>query len=315
MLLSITWEQAADTGDISEYVHEPAAAARPARSSELLGFPRNARVLIISADDFGMYPAVNAAVIQSAEEGIVSSCSLMPPAPAAAAALRLLRRRPHIPFGIHLTLVCDTAGYRWGPLAAREKVPSLLDEAGGLFTAAQVPRLLARARLDEVEWEFRAQINAVTGAGLAPTHLDWHCLADGGRADIFELTVALAAEYGLAVRSWLGPARDRLRQRGWPVVDGEFLDSFRLDIDGKPARYARLLHDLPVGLSEWAVHPALGGEPSATIDPGWRVRRSDYEFLTSPQARTLLRDERITVISYRALQRAWYGRPAPPASR
>ena len=31
------------------------------------------------------------------------------------------------------------------------------------------------------------------------------------------------------------------------------------------------------------------------IDPGWRVRQTDYEFLTSPQARTVLRDERITV--------------------
>src|SRR6516162_1764996 len=75
----------------------------------------------------------------------------------------------------------------------------------------------------------------------------------------------LASEYGLAVRAWLEPARRKLRQQSLPVVDHEFLDSFRLDIDGKSARYAKLLHDLPAGLSEWAVHPALGDAQSQMI--------------------------------------------------
>jgi hypothetical protein len=39
-------------------------------------------------------------------------------------AMHLLRERPEIPFGVHLTLFCDTTHYGWGPLTAREKVPS-----------------------------------------------------------------------------------------------------------------------------------------------------------------------------------------------
>jgi predicted glycoside hydrolase/deacetylase ChbG (UPF0249 family) len=289
-----------------------AAAAPSVRSSELLGFPADARVLIINLDDFGMYHAINAAVVSSIEEGVASSCSLMVPCPWALHAMHLLRQKPEIPFGIHLTLFCDTTHYRWGPLSAREKVPSLLDETGELFTPAQVPELLARARLDEVEFEFRAQVEAVVDAGLTPTHLDWHCLADGGRDDILDLTVALAAEYGLAVRVWLEPGRQKMRQRGLPVVDHDFLDSFALDIDGKSARYAELLRDLPVGLSEWAVHPGLGNEESQAIDPGgWRVRRTDYEFLTSPQARELLQQEGIVVTDYRTIQQAWSQTSAP----
>jgi predicted glycoside hydrolase/deacetylase ChbG (UPF0249 family) len=182
-------------------------------SSELLGFTADARVLIVNADDFGMYQGVNEAVIRSVEEGIASSCSLMPPCPAAPHAMSLLRRHPQIPFGIHLTLVCDTPGHRWGPLAAREQVPTLLDRSGELFTPEHASALLARARLEEVEREFRAQVNAVSDAGLAPTHLDFHCLADGGREDIFDLALALANEYGLAVRAWLDPARRKLRRR------------------------------------------------------------------------------------------------------
>jgi hypothetical protein len=220
--------------------------------------------------------------------------------------MHLLRERPEIPFGIHLTLVCDTTHYRWGTLTAKERVPSLLSERGDLFTPAQVPELLAQARLDEVELEFRAQIDAVIGAGLMPTHLDWHCLADGGREDIFDLTVVLAGEYGLAVRVWGEPGRRKSRLRGLPVTDNDFLDSFSLDLDGKPARYAEGVRDLPVGLTEWAVHPGLGNAESQAIDPGgWRVRRTDYEFLTSPQARELLDQEGIIVIDYTMVQQAW----------
>jgi chitin disaccharide deacetylase len=47
------------------------------------------------------------------------------------------------------------------------------------------------------------------------------------------------------------------------------------------------------------------------IDPGWRVRRTDYEFLTSPEAREILRQEGIVVTDYRAVQRAWPGDRQP----
>jgi predicted glycoside hydrolase/deacetylase ChbG (UPF0249 family) len=273
-------------------------------SNELLGFPPDARLLIVNCDDFGMHQAINAAVVASIEEGIAVSCSLMPVCPGAADAIRLLRQRPEIPAGIHLTLTCETPGYRWGPLTAREKVPSLLDATGELF--AEIGGLLAQARLDEVEVEFRAQIEAVLAAGLSPTHLDWHCLADGGREEIFDLTVALAGEYGLATRVWLEPAHGKTRRRGLPAIDHAFLDSFSLGLDGKQARYARMLRDLPPGLSEWAVHPGLGDAESQAVDPdGWRVRRTDYEFLTSPEARDLLRREEVAVIGYGTVQQAW----------
>jgi predicted glycoside hydrolase/deacetylase ChbG (UPF0249 family) len=279
-------------------VHVPAADAPSTRSNELLNLAPDARVLIVNCDDFGMCPPINAAVVQSIEEGIGTSCSLMVPCPGAAHAMQLLRARPEIPFGIHLTLVCDTEHDRWRPLAEKERVPSLLDDAGELFAPARVPELLARARPDEVELEFRAQIDAVVDAGLTPTHLDWHCLADGGRADIFDLTVALAQEYGLATRAWLERGRGRLRRLGVPIVEHEFLDSFGLDVEGKQARYAELLRELPAGLSEWAVHPGLGDEQS-------RVRRTDHEFLTSQRARDLIRQEGIVLIDYGLLQQAW----------
>lgn len=281
------------------------AGLRPVRSSELLGFPPDARVLIVNCDDFGMYHAVNVAVIRSIEEGIARSCSLMVPCPWAAHAMQLLRERPEISFGLHLTLLIDVPHYPWGPVTARDKVPSLLDEAGRMFGYDRMPELLANARPEEVELEFRAQIDAVFDAGLQPTHLDFHSLADGGRADILDLTVELGLEYGLAVRVWLEPGRQRVRARGLPVDDYPLMDSTRIELDDKPARFARLLRELPVGLSEWAVHPSLGNEESQAVGSLWRERLTDYDFLVSADARELVRQEGIAVIDYRAMQRAW----------
>jgi chitin disaccharide deacetylase len=272
-----------------------------------LGYPADARVLIVNCDDLGMCDGINAAVIDSIERRIASSCSLMVPCPSAPQAMRLLRARPAIPFGIHLTLVPDSIHDRWGPLTAKQAVPPLLDDTGELFTPTAVGRgeLLGHARVDEVGLKFRAQINAVADAGLAPTHPDFHCLADGGRDDILDLTTALPAEYGLATRVWLEPGRQKMRQQRLAVTDNDFLDSFALDLDGQSDRYAQLLGDLPAGLNEWAVHPGVGDEESQAVDGAWRVRRSDDEFLTSREAGELLHQEGIVVIDYRPVQQAW----------
>jgi chitin disaccharide deacetylase len=82
----------------------------------------------------------------------------------------------------------------------------------------------------------------VLAAGPAPTQLDWHALAGGGRDDIFAVGMRLADEYGLAAQVWLEPGRREARRRGLPVVDHDFLDSFSLDMATKRDRYLQLLH-------------------------------------------------------------------------
>jgi predicted glycoside hydrolase/deacetylase ChbG (UPF0249 family) len=282
-------------------------------SSELLGFPPDTRVLIVNADDLGMNGAVNAGVVAAVEEGIASSCSLMVPCPGAEQAMRLLGERPHVPFGIHLTLVRDHPQDRWAPVTPVEEVPTLVEADGLLPRYEQIGQLLARASAEEVEREFRAQIGLVLAAGLHPTHLDFHSIADGGRDDVLDLTVALAVEHGLAVRVWLPPGRRAARRRGRPVVDHPFLDSTRLDPATKADRYAELLRALPPGLTEWAVHPAAGDAAAEATDPeGWHGRRADLEFLVSPRARELVADEGVVLIDYRPLQEIWNARRIMP---
>ena len=276
------------------------------RTNRFLGYPDDARLLIINADDFGRAQASNEATFRALKNGVVSSTTLMVPCPWALHAMQLLSLHSDISFGVHLTVVCDVSHYRCGPLTCRDKLPSLVDETGFFYTLERIPEFLAQVKLSELEVEFRAQIEAVLAASLKPTHLDWHCLYNGGRADIFEMTVKLAQAYGLAVRVFDRSTGEALQRQGLPTNDHDVLDSYRLDIDEKLARYAQLLRELPTGLSEWAVHPALDTPEMQAIEPeSWQVRPTDFDFLISQEARSIIEQEGIVLLSYKPLQQVW----------
>jgi predicted glycoside hydrolase/deacetylase ChbG (UPF0249 family) len=281
-------------------------------TNRLLGYPADARLLIINADDFGMCHSVNEAITGALQKGIVRSTTLMTPCPWALKAMRFLTDHPEIPFGVHLTVISEWPDYRWGPLTPGVKVPTLIDEAGHFYNFQQMPQFLAQVSHDQLEMEFRAQIEFVLAAGLKPTHLDWHCLRIMGREEmqgrdeISGIMLRLAKEYGVALRvggrSWI----EEVQSQGYPSNDHDFLDSYLLDPATKAEQYVELLRQLPVGLNEWAVHPGLDTPELLAIDPGdKRIRQSDYDFLTSQQARDVIEEEGIILLDYRALQDVW----------
>ena len=249
------------------------------QTNRLLGYPADARLLIVNADDFGMCHAVNEAIVGTLKEGIVRSTSLMVPCPGLLHAAHFLADHPEIPFGVHLTAISDSAHNRWRPLTARERVPSLRDRAGYFYDFEHMPEFLAQVRLDQLEMEFRAQIEVVLAAGLHPTHLDWHSLRISSRGDIFDVMFRLARAYGLALRVFSRSIIEKLQSQGFPTNDHDVLDSYLLDPVNKAARYAELLHELPAGLSEWAVHPGLDTPEFLAIEPaGDHIRQTDYDF-------------------------------------
>src|SRR5947209_6375746 len=87
--------------------------------------PRFARRrLIVSADDFGLSPGVNAGIISAHREGILTNASLMVNGPACAEAIDLARTTPTLAIGLHLVLVQGPA------TAPRGAIPALVDHAG-----------------------------------------------------------------------------------------------------------------------------------------------------------------------------------------
>ncbi|MCX6046998.1 MAG: polysaccharide deacetylase family protein [Chloroflexi bacterium] len=276
------------------------------QTNRQLGYPADARLLLINADDFGMCHAINVAIFRALTEGVVRSTTLMMPCPWALHAIHLLKEHPDLAFGVHLAVICDTVDYKFGPLTPKEKVPSLLDETGYFYSFERMAEFLAQAQLAELETEFRAQIEAVLAAQLKPTHLDWHCLRFGSRTEIFDLMIGLAKEYGLALRVVGQQSIEQVQRQHLPTNDYDFLDSFRLDLVDKSGQYGQLLRELPAGLSEWAVHPGLGNAELQVIQPsGWQVRQTDFDFLVSQEAQNIVKEQGIILVDYRQLQAVW----------
>lgn len=280
----------------------------PSQTNRLLGYAPDARLLIINADDLGMCHSINAAIMRTLQGGLARSTTLMVPCPWALHAMRFLGDHPEIPFGIHLTVMSDPELYRWGPVVPKEKAPSLVNQAGYFYNFETVHARLSQLKLDELEVEFRAQIETVLAAGLKPDHLDWHALRFGERLDILDLMIRLAKEYGLALRVIGRPAIEKLQGQGLPTIDYDFLDSYGIDPAAKPAELALRLRELPPGLSEWAVHPGLDTPELLALEPaGDHVRQSDFDFLMSQEAKEIVSEEGILLIDYRALQPFWKG--------
>ena len=279
------------------------------QTNRLLGYTDDARLLIINADDFGMCHAVNEAVFRALQQGVLRSTTLMVPCPWALHAMHFLTNHPKVAFGIHLTVISDWVDYRWGPVTPREKVQSLIDPSGYFYNFEHIPEFLARVRLDELEMEFRAQIETVLAAGLNPTHLDWHALRIGGRSDISDLMFKLARAYGLALRVRGQVQIEKVQSQGLPINDYDFLDSYLIDPMDKSARYVQMLRELPPGLSEWAVHPGLDSAELLAIEPdGRHIRQTDFDFLISQETKDIVKEEGIILLDYRALQVIWKGK-------
>src|SRR4030095_12999596 len=100
---------------------------------ERLGYPPDAKLLIVHADDLGMAHSINRASIKGLESGLISSASIMIPCPWLPEIADYARKHPQADLGLHLTLTSEWTLYRWGPILAKERVPSLLDRSGYLY--------------------------------------------------------------------------------------------------------------------------------------------------------------------------------------
>lgn len=148
--------------------------------------------LIINSDDFGYSRAINHAIIDTHQKGILTSTTLMTNTPGFKHAVKLAKENPELGVGVHLVLT------HLEPL--RDDVPSLIDENGHFYRPDAYRAGLAIAEPEELFKEWDTQIQKVLNAGIQPTHLDSHHHAHTFNEYHEEIIVKLAEKYDLPIR-------------------------------------------------------------------------------------------------------------------
>jgi hopanoid biosynthesis associated protein HpnK len=270
------------------------------------------RRLIVNADDFGLSPSVNAAVIRAHREGILTSASLMVNEPGFAEAVKLAKKNPKLGVGLHLTLLM---GHSTLP---PEKIPGLVNGRGEFSNSPLATGLnyFFKQNLREpLRAEIRAQLEKFRATGLPLDHVNGHLhlhlhpvvfkiLMEAAEAfgiqrmrltrELFWMDVPLARGNRLyrashaAVYFFLSwSAQTALRQKNIRHTQRVFglLQNARVD----EAYVLKLLAVLPPGDSELYAHPSLD--------------KFQHEFaaLVSPRVRAQIKKLGIELICYRDL--------------
>lgn len=278
---------------------------------ERLGYSRGSRLLILHFDDLGVAGPENKSAWAARDSGLVVSASVIVPGPKFQEVAAYARAHPELDLGVHLALTSEWPGYRWGPIAPPESVPSLVDPDGLL---RRVWEDSTTVRWQEVERELHAQIAAARAAGIRPTHLDVHEYVLFSRGPVlFEILRRVAQSEGLPFLSaaeWVAGRSSAARFPRGPLVLARVVASAP-DVPpaGWAAYYEEQIRALPPGVSELIVHPAADSTRMKALTgerinwgAAWRAR--DWAFVASPRFRRLLADQHIHLVTWRQIDSA-----------
>jgi len=278
--------------------------------------------LIVNADDFGLSPGANRAIISAWREGVLTSASLMVTGAGFDQAVALARQHPGLQVGLHLTLVQGKGVLPYGGL------PSLVDREGNFPhdpVMAGMRYFFLKSLRRQLREEIEGQIRKFVATGLPLSHIDGH-LNIHMHPTVFDILLPLMPKYGIETfrlsrerlltelsldrRRLAGKAADafifgRLAARCSPELEmrrighaGEvkgLLNSGSMTED----YFLSALDSLQEGLTEIYFHP--GCHPDDELRKWMPDYRHEDELtaLTSPRVREKLADLGIRLRNYR----------------
>ncbi len=285
---------------------------------EKLGYPADARLVILHADDVGMCHGANVAFLDCFAAGMLKTGSVMLPCPWSQEILQRSLADPSLDLGVHLTLNSEYMGYRWGPLSTRDVASGLIDGQGYFWHRPHM--LLEHLNVEAATREMQAQVAYAQEAGMDFTHIDAH-MGAAQSAPLFEAYIELgfAAQvpvllcrqmddyvHMLGVAS-VGESRyleavASAEARGMPLVD-----TFRItpgyDATGEGGQqrfYEKVLRELPSGVTYFSLHPNAPGEIEV-LTPKAHWHTLEHRYFQSQDLRDLLDAEGIIPIGYREI--------------
>ena len=281
--------------------------------AQRLGYPANAKLLILHADDLGAAHSVDAASFDALDRGAVTSASIMMPTPWVTEVAAYAKAHPDADLGLHLTITSEWETFRWGSVDSKDKVPSLLD-ADGTFPK-DVPPVVARAKPAEVERELRAQVERALATGIRPTHLDSHMGALFASNDLIATYIKVAHDYRLPFLAMLGnpPVVTKVPLGANDIVlQDVIVASPEVPRDKWKDFYVKAIANLKPGLSEIIVHLGYDNAELQAVmvdhEPygsAWRQR--DYDVVNSPEFKKALKDNNVILVRWRDLQKLVVG--------
>ena len=285
---------------------------------ERLGFPADARVLIVNGDDFGMNHSTNVGTEMALECGGLTSSTIMTPCPWANEALDFGKTHPQACLGVHLTQTSEWKHYKWGPVMGWKAVPTLCDSRGYFYEGPEMLYFHGDPR--ELEKEIRAQIDRALAAGVDVTHVDSHMGTLNYSPGYHAIYARVAKDYGLPARI----AASKMRELGFGYVvdkadalgvlhpDIVELDSWgkKEDID---AWYKNWFDNIEPGkVTELYIHCGrMTPEMEATTGSA-QHRAMDTDYFCKPETHAYIQEKGIELISYRELRELQRtGKPMP----
>lgn len=255
--------------------------------------------LIVRGDDMGYTHSGNEAIIKCSKEGIQSSIEIIVPSPWFPEAVKLLKQNPGIDVGIHLALTSEWDNVKWRPLT---DCKSLKDSNGYFYPMIYANKnypgqaiLENPWKIEDVEKEFRAQIE------MALKHIPWishfssHMGCTNMRADVKALTKKLAAEYKIPVDPEISGVTG-IGYQGAHTTSEEKIQSFLLMLDKLEQGKTYLFVDHP-GMNDdelKAVHHI--GYEAVAID-----RQGVTDLFTNEKVKAQIKQKGIQLIGYKDL--------------
>lgn len=280
--------------------------------------------LIVTGDDFGLSPAVNEGIERAYRNGILRAASLMVGADFAADAVARAKRLQGLKVGLHLVVTRGRA------TSTPDAVPDLVDSSGMLhhnLPLCGVRYFFLPHVRRQLEAEIRAQFEAFRATGLPLDHVDGHNHMHL-HPTVLSCILRIGPEYGLKamrvpreppvaawrgsggslparlagaalLRPWTGMLRARVARAG--LRSNDYI--FGLADTGymATARVRALVANLPEGVSEVFLHPAVAGMEGPRPLPDPAACAAELEALTSHEVRGDLQAADVQLISFSEL--------------